>query len=147
MRFAGIFFVLGVLFVVSFVNSLSFNLVGVYPENEVVSINLGENQTFTIQNNSYNQIEWRLDNKLVAENVLSFKFETNESGVYSLRVNVVGGDLIDLKSWSVIVKGSIFEERTGISWGEIVFYMIVAIILIIIFLVVRLFILEKRESF
>ena len=134
-----------IIMLINFVGAVDFEIKGVVPDKAVVSLSVGENQIFSIDNGQYESIKWYVDSKLIKEGVVSFDLNDFESGVYVVRVDVIKGTSGDSNTWNVVITGDRLIEKIGISGAEIIFYVFLTVLSIIIILVVRLFILEKKK--
>jgi len=64
-------------------------------------------------------------------------------GNYVVKVEIVNGSVTDSKTWDLVVQEE--GEEDILELGGVIFYLIIGIILIIIFLVLWLFIVEKNS--
>ena len=87
-----------------------------------------------------------MDGELVREGGLSYNFKELDKGDYVLKVEVVNGTVTDSKTWNLVVQEEKEIKKAVFESGEVIFYLIVGIILIIIFLVLWLFIVEKNSG-
>ena len=113
------------------------------PSSSTVNIFTNKTKKFSITAQNYDSIKWYLDGKMVLEGGLSYNFKETAEGNYVIKVEVVNGTVTDSKTWNLTaqeeIKDNLFES------GEVIFYLIVGIILIIIFLVLWLFLVEKNS--
>ena len=90
------------------------------------------------------EIKWFLNGALVKSDVLSFNFSNLGDGDI-IKVEVINGTRVDSKTWNVVVKEKQIVKETGLDKFEIIYYVYISILLIVVFLIVRLFIIEKKK--
>ncbi|MBT4165845.1 hypothetical protein HOE04_02290 [archaeon] len=137
---------LGVVLVGSLVDGAEFKLNNVSPNQEVVSFFGEESQSLSIGSASYESVKWYLDGKLVKEDVNSFVLKDLDSAIYIVRVDVIDGTDVDSKTWNIVIKEEQIVKERGLDRLEVIYYVYVSVLLIVILLVVRLFIIEKRKN-
>ena len=137
---------LGVVLVGSLVDGAEFKLNNVSPNQEVVSFFGEESQSLSIGSASYESVKWYLDGKLVKEDVNSFGLKDLDSAIYIVRVDVIDGTDVDSKTWNIVIKEEQIVKERGLDRLEVIYYVYVSVLLIVILLVVRLFIIEKRKN-
>ena len=137
---------LGVVLVGSLVDGAEFKLNNVSPNQEVVSFFGEESQSLSIGSASYESVKWYLDGKLVKEDVNSFVLKDLDSAIYIVRVDVIDGTDVDSKTWNIVIKEEQIVKERGLDRLEGIYYVYVSVLLIVILLVVRLFIIEKRKN-
>ncbi len=113
------------------------------PSNSTVNIFTNKTKKFFVTAQNYDSIKWYLDGELVLEGSLFYNFEKIDEGDYVIKVEIVNGTVTDSKIWNLVVQEEIKEDP--FESGGVIFYLIVGIILIIIFLVLWLFIVEKNS--
>jgi hypothetical protein len=118
------------------------------PEGEVVSLVVGDDHTFSVSGNTNESVSWYVDgvDKGVSGN--SFVFKSDGSGIFSVRVDVIGEMNADSHLWSVVVQSDaddVLVEKEYIKWTTILLYTILAILVIVIFFVIRLLLDKKRN--
>jgi len=114
------------------------------PSSSTVNIFTNKTKRLVITAENYESIKWYLDGELIQEGSLSYNFKKIDEGDYVIKVEVVNGTVTDSKTWNLVVQEEVIEDGPFDS-GELIFYLIIGMILIIIFLVLWLFIAEKNS--
>lgn len=119
------------------------------PNVGVVYLSPGETKFFSIKNNDFENIKWILDKKTVEESSGEYIFPGSDKGEYELIVEIQKDKLKDLKTWRIVVgesKTSIEKTQKTSSFGKIIVYMILGIILILVALVIGLKFIKKEKK-
>jgi len=82
---------------------------------------------------------------LIKQGSLSYNFKDEGVGDYLIKVEIDNGTTKDSKTWNLIVEDEDYVEEGLFEVGEVIFYLIIGILLIIIFLFLWLFIAEKNS--
>lgn len=114
------------------------------PSSSTVNVFTNKTKTFSVTAQNYDSIKWYLDGEMVLEGSLSYNFKKIDEGNYVIKVEIVNGSVTDSKTWNLVVQEEGGEEDI-LEIGGVLFYLIIGIILIIIFLVLWLFIVEKNS--
>ena len=115
------------------------------PSSTNVHIFSEDNKTFVITAEDYDTIKWYLNGALVKENVLEFYFSNLEDGDI-VKVEIINGTRLDSKTWNIKIEDDEELEDPVFDVGLVIFYLIIAVVSIIIFLVIWLFIIEKNRG-
>lgn len=137
---------LGIILFMELIIGANFELKDIHPNQELVSFFKGESQMLSIGEKAYDNTKWYLDGELVKNNVNTFDLNGLESEVYIIRVDVTEGNEVDSKTWNVVIKEDLLITETGLDEFEVIYYVYISVLLIVILLVVRLFIIEKKRD-
>ncbi|MFA7708021.1 MAG: hypothetical protein WCX73_03660 [Candidatus Pacearchaeota archaeon] len=119
------------------------------PSSSQVSFFINESKKFSIVAESYENIEWYLDNTLVKEGVLVYTLEEETLGSHLIKVRIINGTAIETKTWEVSVistKGTSGGISGGEGIGGIFFYLIILTLSIMILIVVWMLVLEIKKT-
>jgi len=106
------------------------------------SIFVGENKEFSISGD-YDEISWYFNN-ILKGNESHFNTGSLDKGEYNIKLVVKKGETIETKFWSLNVIDD-YEEYPIFETRMVIFYSMIAILVILIFLVIWLFIYEKNK--
>ncbi len=120
-------------------------LITPFPDSNSLSLLSGESYKLNISEDGFDSVKWYLEGELISEENSSFDLTDFESGIYTVRVDVIKGNLVDSKTWSVIITEDPIIKEKGIGLGETIFYTFVVVMIIIILLVIYFLIIEKRK--
>jgi len=123
-----------------------FEIISPQPNKSVVTAYAGNDQIFSVGNLDYDSISWFLDGGLIKGGSRFYKIEDLKVGNYSIKVEIRKDTMMDSRTWTLAVEPKIAKEEGGVGFGEIVFYLIIGFIVLIIFLVIWMFILEKNKQ-
>ena len=122
----------------------AFGLKSAEPSGADIHLFPNDVKKFSIEATEYETIKWYLDNILVEENSESYEFSAVE-GNHTLKAVIQNENLIESKSWNIVIEKDEIIERPVVGAGEVIFYLIVVILGVIMLLVVWLFVLEKSR--
>jgi len=122
-----------------------FEIKGASPENETQTYFVGDNKTFSIDNEDYDNISWYLNGVILDEDSNSYTLEDMEDGTYNLEVEIERNGEKKIKKWVIEVEGDEIGKENLFDTQTIILITIIVVILIIIMLVVWLFIAEMNS--
>lgn len=103
------------------------------------------NKTFSITAENYEIIQWYLNGILIDEAGLSHEFSSLNDGDV-IKVDVINGTKVNSKTWEIKIQGDEYVEESFFDVGVVIFYLIIAVIGVIIILVIWLIIIEKNKG-
>ena len=117
------------------------------PSDSEVHIFNNTNKTFTISASGYTAIRWYLNGAAIAaaEGKLTYNFTGLKEGD-AVKVEVINGTKIDSKTWAIKIETDETGKTPRFDMGDVLFYSIIAVIVIIIGLVIWLFFVERGKN-